>query len=475
MANLRPGYVAGQGDARPVARRGVLRAGAVVACGRIPDVGGIEEGRIGMEDGIDTLRAVVVGGSGVVARFPGVVCVAGPGGTAAVRALLDLCATASGAAPGRPLGHSLARWLAGPDAPPDDLVFGTVATADEHVAVFLRGPVTARLTDAGAATTLSGVDAVAWTDRLVRQPGDQVLLALDAAEVPAGVGGQVHDLRSGVVPGAGVALLPEGADLAAAASGGAPGAGSGSAPGPLDTGLGLEPVPAADSTPAPAAEVAVPPTPRAPRLHARIDDHVEHEDTVRPPLEDGIPAGGPTVPRSHRPGASPAAAEVVTERSREPVARGFVCSRGHLNDPRSHFCVLCGIRMNERTGVLTTGPRPPLGLLVFDDGRTYSVDAEYVVGRTPEADERVRTGELRALMVEDRGDTISRVHAEVRIRDWDVLLVDAGSRNGTFVVPPAAVAWERVPERRTLRLEPGTRVRLGHHRTFVFESPSGVR
>ena len=97
------------------------------------------------------------------------------------------------------------------------------------------------------------------------------------------------------------------------------------------------------------------------------------------------------------------------------------------------------------------------------------------IGRSPEADERVRTGELRALMVEDRGDTISRVHAEVRIRDWDVLLVDAGSRNGTFVVPPAAVAWERVPERRTLRLEPGTRVRLGHHRTFVFESPSGVR
>jgi pSer/pThr/pTyr-binding forkhead associated (FHA) protein len=67
------------------------------------------------------------------------------------------------------------------------------------------------------------------------------------------------------------------------------------------------------------------------------------------------------------------------------------------------------------------------------------------------------------------------VHAEIRVREWDVLLVDTGSRNGTFVVPPTATAWERLPERHTHRLEPGTRVRLGHHRTFVFESPSGVR
>ena len=34
-----------------------------------------------------------------------------------------------------------------------------------------------------------------------------------------------------------------------------------------------------------------------------------------------------------------------------------------------------GIRRNERTGELGFGPRPPLGLLVFDDGATYTVDA----------------------------------------------------------------------------------------------------
>ena len=398
-----------------------------------------------MEGGFDALRAVVVGGSGLVARFPGVVCVVAAGGAESVRALLDLCAKAAGTAPGRPLGRSLARWLAGPDAPPDDLVFGTVAAADDRVAVFLSGDVDARV----AGVTLSGAESAAWTDRLVTQDNGPLVLATAGAAVPADVGEHVHDLRSGVVPGGAVALLP---------------AGSGPS-------TGARAVPeVAEPAPAPAVEVES--APRRPRRSARIDGHVDAAAPRAPLDEGGLP--GVSV-RAAAQAAGPAVAEALTERSRDPLAHGYVCARGHLNDPRSHFCVLCGIRMNERTGVLTTGPRPPLGLLVFDDGSTYTVDAEYVVGRMPEADGRVRSGELRALMVEDRGGTVSRVHAEIRVREWDVLLVDTGSRNGTFVAPPSAAAWERLPERHTHRLEPGTRVRLGHHRTFLFESASGVR
>ena len=45
--------------------------------------------------------------------------------------------------------------------------------------------------------------------------------------------------------------------------------------------------------------------------------------------------------------------------------------------------------------------RPPLGLLVFDDGSTYTVDAEYLIGRMPEADPRV-AGRRAALAVRSR-------------------------------------------------------------------------
>ncbi|MBA3295048.1 MAG: FHA domain-containing protein [Geodermatophilaceae bacterium] len=130
--------------------------------------------------------------------------------------------------------------------------------------------------------------------------------------------------------------------------------------------------------------------------------------------------------------------------------------------------------MNERTGVLVIGSRPPLGLLVFDDGATYTVDAEYVVGRMPESDDRVLSGSLRSIVVEDRSGAVSRVHAEVRVDGWDVVLVDSGSRNGTFVAAPGDPAWTQVPARQSRRLMPGMRVRMGG-RTFVFESPSGVR
>jgi pSer/pThr/pTyr-binding forkhead associated (FHA) protein len=122
-------------------------------------------------------------------------------------------------------------------------------------------------------------------------------------------------------------------------------------------------------------------------------------------------------------------------------------------------------------GVDVLGPRPPLGRIVFDDGATFTVDTEYLVGRMPEADPRARSGELLPIVVEDRSGSVSRVHAEILIDGWDVVLVDSGSRNGTFVAGPDDSGWTPLAPGRTSILLPGTRVRMGG-RTFVFE-PSG--
>ncbi|WP_246266363.1 FHA domain-containing protein [Pseudonocardia xinjiangensis] len=92
----------------------------------------------------------------------------------------------------------------------------------------------------------------------------------------------------------------------------------------------------------------------------------------------------------------------------------------------------------------------------------------------PEADPRVRAGSLRSLLVEDPSGAVSRAHAEIRVNGWDVLLVDSGSRNGTFVAGPGESAWTALPPRQSRWLVAGTRVRLGG-RTFLFEAPPGVR
>jgi hypothetical protein len=180
-----------------------------------------------------------------------------------------------------------------------------------------------------------------------------------------------------------------------------------------------------------------------------------------PPTQEAAVAGAVTVAEPR-----PAAGD-------QPQARGHLCPRGHLNDPRSQFCLQCGLRVEERSA-LVAGSRPPLGLLIFDDGATHTVDTDYLVGRMPEADPRVRAGSLRSLLIEDSSGAVSRVHAEIHITGWDVLLVDSGSRNGTFVAGPGEQAWTALPARQSRRLVAGTRVRLGG-RTFLFESPPGVR
>ena len=157
----------------------------------------------------DRLSAGILAGRGVVARYPGVVCVADAAGAEPVRALVALCAAVAGFEPGRPLARRLAAWLSGPDAPPSSLRFGTLADAGDRWAVFLSGAVS--LHDAGTDATIPGADAAAWTDRLVT-PGGPLVLLLDPLdeERPQGraddLFADLHDLRAGTVPGRGVVL-----------------------------------------------------------------------------------------------------------------------------------------------------------------------------------------------------------------------------------------------------------------------------
>ena len=56
------------------------------------------------------------------------------------------------------------------------------------------------------------------------------------------------------------------------------------------------------------------------------------------------------------------------------------------------FCTLCGINMVQQTPALVDGPRPPLGLLVLDDGSVFQLEQDYVIGRQPEGAPEVVSG-----------------------------------------------------------------------------------
>ncbi|MEU2122072.1 FHA domain-containing protein [Nocardia niwae] len=153
------------------------------------------------------------------------------------------------------------------------------------------------------------------------------------------------------------------------------------------------------------------------------------------------------------------------------IVQGFQCARHHHNDPRVSFCAVCGIRMDQLTCVLSQGVRPPLGVLLLDDGTSFVLDSDCVLGREPEYSEAVARG-ARALRLEDNSGGMSRAHAEIRLVDWDVTVVDGGSTNGTHIRHPGRQDWVRAAPGQPVTLAPGAQIQLGG-RVLTFDSPHG--
>ncbi len=162
------------------------------------------------------------------------------------------------------------------------------------------------------------------------------------------------------------------------------------------------------------------------------------------------------------PGKRPNAEEAGSE---DEIVEGLRCGRGHFNHPHAANCVWCGLGMVQVSHVLVRGVRPPLGVLVIDGQATFTLDADYVVGRQPRQDPEVDGDRVRELVLADPDRAISRVHAAVRLREWDVVVEDRGSGNGTWVVAGDGLspAVRVLPDQPQV-LAPGDHVRIGPHR-----------
>lgn len=359
-------------------------------------------------------------GAGLLARYGGSLLLV-PSDSALAAPVLELlrkveCEHAE--APGRVLPRRVAGLLAQSD---DTSTLALVSALDDGVAVLLVGDVRMVLTADSGTTVLSGRDASTWVDRVVRGAWTSIIVTLDGA----GRLDPLSDLERGVVSGAGAELKP--AD--------------------------------APSLPVPAAAMSEPPT-----IAARL----QPAETV-PDLEFE------TFSLGERPAW---VAEIAPERqdllapppaTGAPMVQGIMCARRHFNDPTSVYCALCGISMVQQTHNLVEGPRPPLGVLVLDDGSVFALSGDYVLGREPEQAPEVVSGEASALSLDDPDVTMSRVHAKVQLVDWSVQLVDAHSANGTFTAAPGELEWSRLPVGSRVVLSPGTKISLGG-RTLVFDS-----
>jgi pSer/pThr/pTyr-binding forkhead associated (FHA) protein len=165
-------------------------------------------------------------------------------------------------------------------------------------------------------------------------------------------------------------------------------------------------------------------------------------------------------------------AAVPSSRRGEVLVEGVECPSGHFNHPAAKFCVRCGMPM-PKTPHRVSRPRPPLGVLVTDDGAVFPVTGDYVIGRSPERDDAVVSGTAQPLSLSDPDHSVSRVHAYLKIAGWRVLLTDGASSNGTFVSHSSPSGpWARVGVDTATALAPGDRLRIGS-RQLLFDSYHG--
>ncbi|HEX6476958.1 MAG TPA: FHA domain-containing protein [Acidimicrobiales bacterium] len=347
-------------------------------------------------------------GDGLAARFGGVVALV-PAWQQRQHAVLDQILDVverggeQGAA-GRLLCRQLASLLANVD-PAVVPTFVALAAADDGLAVFVHGEIDVAVRRSGSEETVSGRHVATWVDRILDEPIDSIAVAPEGGHV-ADLGERL-DLRAGVVS-AGSLLLASRERVSSERSA------------VVDTSEG------------------------AARAKTTLDGGVEDVDELRSEV---------LAPSSSHAASPP---EETTGAFRTIALRGV-----SLDEPRAPLPI-GGEPPADQPAVA-----PPLGLLLFDDGTTFSLDSEVVVGREPESDSRVASGEAQPLVITDTERSVSRLHLRIAVHGDKVELVDLRSANGTAVRRTHESAWHPLTPGVATTIVPDTEVQLGN-RTFVF-------
>lgn len=361
------------------------------------------------------ISCVPLPGAGVIARRGALVAVTDSRGPDPDPLLGVLAEVAAAAGDGRDLVRMAARAALGCSGQPAWACAGV--TADDGMAVLVHGAAVATVSvDSAAEVALTASDSVIPVTRTFTGASISVALAVGNPAPP--------DLRcwlgDGVVPGGGLALTAA--------------AGVAEAAGPAEPGVIM------------------------------LDTQ---QDIVPSQLTGGIvpsqlTGGLPAEVTSNQPASDRSAV----------VVEGVLCASEHFNDPEARVCRQCGASLEQQPRSVLRRQRPPLGVLVFDDGTRVTLDGDYVLGREPVLDFDVMAGRARPLRISDPEGTVSRLHLRVSLVGWQVEVSDLGSANGSVLRAPG--------EERTLApfepivLEPGTRIGIGH-RSMQYLAYQGVR
>jgi hypothetical protein len=192
---------------------------------------------------------------------------------------------------------------------------------------------------------------------------------------------------------------------------------------------------------------------------------IVHSQIPDPPLAGGT--GQKPTPGANgigRLAAFPAAGLVWPDQisvvaSTEDVVEGATCAHGHFSHPGLRYCMTCGVSLVPLADRLGLGQRPPLGILILEDGTTHVLDHEI----------RLTVPEGSTNLVAVPVDEIPAVSAlaEIHVTGWQPAVSSDASR---IVLALPNGSQQLVTPGESAPLVPGVEFTIGRHQ-IRYESP----
>lgn len=144
------------------------------------------------------------------------------------------------------------------------------------------------------------------------------------------------------------------------------------------------------------------------------------------------------------------------------------CARGHANPRGARLCRICSAPVDPAQPRLIA--RPALACVRSNTGEVADLRAGIVVGRAPTASKAPEGAHL--MRVPSPGGDISRSHLLVKPQDWNVIVTDLDSTNGTIVKPVGEAPFV-LGAGASVQVDLGTILDLGDGVSLRIEPPQG--
>jgi FHA domain len=162
-------------------------------------------------------------------------------------------------------------------------------------------------------------------------------------------------------------------------------------------------------------------------------------------------------------GDSPAEADI-----QDSAILAVLCPNGHASPPSATNCRICG------GPVATQGPQfvayPILAMLRASDGTSAELDRPVLIGRAPSPD-RSSSRAHRLMTVPSPNHDISRTHLEVAPDDWQIVVTDLNSTNGTILVRPGGGDPQQLAPGEPVPVPVGSVMELGDGVSVLIDFP----